>query len=295
MSNPEPLELPPGIHDIPEDDYHRLTAFSNTDCKLIDRSPAHYYAARLDPEREEKEATPAKIAGQILHCAILEPDQFDSKFVVVPGDAPRKPSVTQRNAANPSEASIRSILWWDTFEEQNIGKTIIKYDDQEKYKKIAHSIRNHDQLKGFMLNAQTEQTFIAKDPVSGLMLRCRADVYNRIGEYVVIIDLKSAEDARFKAFTRACYNYGYFHQDAFYTDVIGWTTRVEVDLFLFAAFEKEPPYAVKLYQSSPDARVKAKRLYRRSIETAAACLESGVWPAYDTDIQPLDYPPWDKD
>jgi len=77
------LDLKPGTYSIEEDEYHKLTAFSNTDLKLIARSPAHYYAARLDPAREEKEPTPAMIAGRILHCAILEPDLFDSRFVVV--------------------------------------------------------------------------------------------------------------------------------------------------------------------------------------------------------------------
>ena len=127
-----PLDLTPGIHQIPEVDYHSLTAISRSDLKLYDRSPAHYYAARLDPNRVEKEPTPALIAGRILHCAILEPKEFNSRFVVVPEDAPRKPSVTQRNAKSPSEGTIRSILYWDEFEQQHSDKTIIKNDHKVK-------------------------------------------------------------------------------------------------------------------------------------------------------------------
>jgi len=290
------LDLKPGTYSIDEDEYHKLTTFSNTDLKLIDRSPAHYYeASNLNPEHKEKEPTDAQIAGRILHCAILEPDQFDSRFVVVPADAPRKPTSQQRNAANPSENSIRSILYWDEFELQYGGKQIIKYDDQVKYQKIANSIRKHPELRGLMLGAQTEQTFIADDPVTGVQVRCRTDIYNRINDFPVAVDLKSAEDARPGPFGRACYNYGYFHQDAFYRDVMEWATGVKVDLFLFAVFEKEPPYAVKLYQSTDSAVSRAKAKYRTSLNLAAKCLENGVWPAYETDIETVDYPAWARD
>lgn len=289
------LDLKPGVHEIPEDEYHQLTAFSNSDLKLIARSPAHYYAARLDPERPPDKPTPAKIAGRILHCAILEPETFHSKFVVVPEDAPRKPSSTQRNAKNPSEDSIRSVLWWDEWEIQNGDKQTIKYDDQVAYQKIANSIRNHPELVNLFANARTEQTFIAEDPITGVLVRCRTDLLNVIGQYHIALDMKSCEDAQPLAFSRAAFVYGYFHQDAFYRDVIDWSGYRKLDVFLFAAFEKEPPYAVKLYQSTDTAIERARASYRKALNTAAECLNTGKWPAYTTDIETLDYPAWVRD
>jgi len=288
-------DLAPGIHQIPEDDYHQLLEISNTDTKLIAQSPAHYYAARLDPERIEKEPTPVLIAGRILHTAILEPDNFNSKFVVVPEDAPKKPSVTQINAKNPSEESIRSIIYWDEFNIQYGNKTIIKYEDQIKYQKIANSIRSHPELRGFMEGGMAERTFIAVDPDTGVRLRCRPDMINSINGYTVAIDIKSCEDARPTAFAKASYNYGYFNQDAFYRDVIELSGWGKIDLFLFAAFEKEPPYAVKLYQSTDSAISRARSVYQQQLRIAAECLATDCWPAYDTDIETLDYPAWAKE
>lgn len=291
----ETMELSPGIHQISEDEYHALSAFSNTDLKLIARSPAHYYAARLDPERAPEVVTPAKLAGRILHCAILEPEAFDSKFVTVPEDAPRKPSITQRNAKNPSEDSIRAILYWDEFEAQYADRTIISSDDWTKYRRIADSVRAHPELRGLMQGAAVEQTFIAKDPETGMLKRCRADVVNTIDSYRVAIDFKSAEDARKGPFERACYNYGYFHQDAFYRDTIEESGYGALDAFMFAAFEKEPPYAVKLYEASKDAVSRARQQYRKSLHIAAECKRAGKWPAYETDIEVVDYPAWAKE
>jgi hypothetical protein len=172
---------------------------------------------------------------------------------------------------------------------QHGDKTIIKYNDQVKYQAIAKAIRTHPEIAGYMRGALTEQTFIAKDPETGVMVRCRADLVNTIADYTVCIDLKSCEDARSRPFRRACQTYGYFHQDAFYRDVIEWSGCGKVDLFLFAAFEKEPPYAVRLYQSSEAAISRARETYRRNLNIAAECLERGVWPSYDTDIEALDY------
>jgi len=289
------LDLKPGVHIIPEDEYHQLTAFSNSDLKLIARSPAHYWAARLDPERPVDEPTPALIAGRVLHCAILEPDTFNDKFIVVPEDAPRRPSSAQRNAKNSNDESIRSILFWDKFEAKNSGKTIIKYEDQVKYQKIAASVRAHPELTGLLLNGKTEQTFIANDPVTGVLVRCRVDLWNVIDDYCVAVDMKSCEDAQSLAFSRAAYVYGYFHQDAFYRDVIEWSGCRKIDLFLFAAFEKESPYAIKIYQSTEQAIERARVTYRKALNTAAECLNNGIWPTYNTDIETLDYPAWVKD
>jgi hypothetical protein len=131
--------------------------------------------------------------------------------------------------------------------------------------------------------------------VTGAMVRCRPDLINKLNDYTVAIDLKSCEDARPGPFGRACYKYGYFHQDAFYRDVIEWSGWGKIDLFLFAAFEKEPPYAVKLYQSTDEAISRARATYRRNLNIAAECLERGIWPSYDTDIEVLDYPAWARD
>ena len=82
-----PIE--PGIYDMPEEQYFDFPAFSNSDLKLIARSPAHYWAAKRDPGREPDEDTPARKAGRALHCTILEPDDFQNRYIMAPANAPR--------------------------------------------------------------------------------------------------------------------------------------------------------------------------------------------------------------
>lgn len=286
------LTIPGIYHDVPEETYHALTHASRSDLQLILRSPAHYYAARLDPERAPDEDTPAKRAGKILHTCILEPDEFANRFVIVPENAPRRPTSVQRGAKNPSGDTLFAIDWWDSFEASTQGKEIIKSEEWDKYHKISKSVRSHPELAGWMAEGHSEVTVIAKDPETGLLCRARPDFLTILGELTIMLDLKSAEDARPDAFMKSAWNYGYFHQHIWYRDCFEWATGAPPDLFLLAPFEKEPPYAVKLYEPAEDSLERARRDNRRALQAMAECLQTGRWPSYPTDIERLHMPAW---
>jgi hypothetical protein len=271
------------------DVYHDLDAISRSEIVLINRSPAHYWAAKLDPERKEREPTPAMIAGQILHTCILEPGKFDDQFVVLPADAPNRPTSRQRNAKKPSKATVEAITFWDGWEELHGHKTLIQAEQGEEYRKISAAIHGHSELAPFFEGGKPELTFIADDPVTGLQVRCRPDWMCKIGEKLVVLDFKSCDDARPFPFARSAANYGYFVQAAFYMDVIEWAYR-PADHFLIVAFEKKPPYAIKIYEPTDAAIIQASQEYRVALDTIKTCIESHSFPAYPTEIEALDYP-----
>jgi len=289
----KPPEYEDGVHDIPEETYFALPHFSNSDLKNINRSPAHYWYDKY--EKPADDPTPAQLIGKILHTAILEPEKFDQHFVVLPPDAPKRPTKAQRNAKKPNEASQLAMQWWDAWEGANAHRTIIDAEKGTEFKRIADSIRAHPELKPFMKKGRAELSMLATDPETDLPVRCRPDWMCRVDKHLVVIDYKSAEDARPGPFSRNAYNYGYFQQAAFYLDVITWAYGQRPDIFLFAAFEKTPPYAVKLYEVTPEAIIRAGEGYRSALHIAKACLESTEWPSYPTDIEPIEYPKWAKD
>lgn len=281
-----------GAHVIPEDEYFDLPHLSNSDLKLIKRSPAHYWSYKFEQQRPDP--TPAQIAGKILHAAILEPEKFDEQFVIVPPDAPKRPTAAQRKAKKPSPETIHAVEWWDAWESQYGHATIIDPDKGKEYMAIAKTIREHPELAPFMENGKAELTFIARDPETDLPVRCRADWLTKVGDTFAVIDFKSCEDARPFHFQRSAYNFGYFQQAAYYLDVIDWAYK-RPDLFLFVAFEKSPPYAVKIYEASPNAIGRGKDAYRKAMNLAKHCFEMAEFPAYDTSIEPIDYPHWAKE
>lgn len=283
--------MTPGIYALTDIEYHAAEGISNSGLKLISRSPAHYYAQCLDPERKPEEPTPALIAGRALHTAILEPDLFLGAYAILPADAPRKPSVTQRNAKKPSAKTIESIEWWDNWLDTQGHKQQLKSDDAAEYQKIGQLIRNHPELSRLMRAGDAEQSIFANDPVTGVLVKCRTDWRTFLADLNVTCDYKSSNDARANKFQRDALKYGYFQQAPFHMDVQKWAGLPEVDLWLFAVFEKEPPYAIKLYEVAEQELERGRQQYRRALNTYAECLESNEWPSYDTTIERLFYPP----
>ena len=66
-------------HD-PELAYHAVKALSASGMKALAESPLHYWQRYLNPQAESEEPTLEMKIGSAVHCALLEPDQFDSRY-----------------------------------------------------------------------------------------------------------------------------------------------------------------------------------------------------------------------
>jgi len=70
----KPALTPMGIiPDLPIEAYHSGPGISKSGLDDMD-PPARFFALHLDPNRPEREQTPAQRVGKLAHCAILEPD-----------------------------------------------------------------------------------------------------------------------------------------------------------------------------------------------------------------------------
>ena len=71
-----------GFVDIPAKEYHATKAVSQSLLKRLGQSPAKL-RWHLDHPQDEKDS-PAKRVGSAVHCALLEPEKFESSVVVMP-------------------------------------------------------------------------------------------------------------------------------------------------------------------------------------------------------------------
>lgn len=292
---PDKHSYAPGMYDIPEDEYHELPYLSNSDISKVIRSPAHYYAAKLDPEREPEEPTTQMLDGRALHTAILEPELYKERFIVLPPDAPARPTPQMLKAKNPSPSSVERMQWWEAWNIQAAGRVIVDAEKQERFLKCSKAIRSNPDIKAFLdHDGYAEKSFIDVHPGTGITRRCRVDFITQIPDIgTIAIDLKTTEDARPAPFSRSCYNYGYFRQADYYCDVIeGSGAMPRPDLFLFAAFERVAPFGLKLYQATESAMLRAGLEWEKALNKVRECLDANEWPGYSTDIQSVDYPAW---
>ena len=283
--------MKPGIYAMSDKDYFAAEAINNSGLKAMLVSPAHFKWQQDHP----KEATKDMLAGSACHCAILEPDQFMSRYAVLPDNAPARPTPQMLAAKKPSESSQQRIQFWQTFEAQNADKEILTNEQAAEFMHIGQTIRDHPELKRFFEAGKAEQAVFGIDPETELLCKCKPDYLTVVGKYKVMLEMKSTDDARPGPFQRKAMNFGYFQAAAFYPDVMEWAGLGAPDLYLIVAFERDPPYGVKIYEVPDEAKDYGRRQYRAALNLYKHCLDMGEWPNYDTTIEILELPRWARD
>lgn len=155
----------------------------------------------------------------------------------------------------------------------------------------ARNLRAHPAIAKALRHGEPELSGWCQDPVTGVWLRFRPDcMYTAPDGRVVVIDVKTSESADPRHFADSVRKYGYAAQEAFYRDCLA---ELDIDCaFVFAVVSKTAPYLTSVIELDAAAVEYGRRRNRRAIDIYAECLESGVWPGYDTGIHHIDLPTW---
>jgi hypothetical protein len=283
----------PGFYEISDEEYFAHPAVSNSDLKMVLRSPAHYRHYKDNPT----EPTPAMKAGTALHCAILEPDQFMSRYAIIPDNAPARPTAAMLNAKNPKQESLDRIQYWQQFDAMNAGKELLTSEKAAEYLHIGNTVRTHPSLEVLFDQGQPEMAVFGIDPVTGVLCKCKIDLlcYIQSEDLRIKAEIKTTDDARLDAFTRTSLKYGYYQGCAFYSDVLKFADIGAPDLDMIVAIERSAPYGMALYEIPPEAYEYGQRRYREALDLYAKCLEADEWPNYAPEPVLLSLPAWIKE
>lgn len=266
--------MQPGIHThLSGDEYHAAPGISNSGLTVIaERTPAHFIASREAPRKE----TSAKATGKRLHSALLEPDDFERIYIPIAKFDLR----TKIGKAGQAE-----------WEAANAGKLQIDPDEREQVLRVRDTLHADPEVRELLVGGFKERSVFAKDPVTGVLVKCRPDNDKVITGRRIVTDLKSTENASEEDFMWSAYRYGYWRQAAFYLDVCEWEGSEQVvDEFKFIAFEKDPPYGHIIYTAAPRFISRGRDAYRPALDTYAECLRTGIFPCYEKGTRTLDLP-----
>lgn len=257
------------------EEYHAHPAIGNSGLTAIARSPAHYYAQFLAPDRQPREPTPDMEFGTAVHCAVLEPQRFESEYIAAP-------KFDRRTKQGKQDA--------EAFEAANAGRLFLPQDQLDACRRVRDSVHGNPAVSVLLASGEAERSIFWTDDDTGVQCKCRPDWLT--GDGRVIVDVKTTQDARQAGFARSVFQYRYFVQAAWYLNGVSVATADRPEVFVFVAVEKQPPYAVALYFADPDMIAAGKREYRRNLTTYAECLRTDQWPAYPEQILPLSLPSW---
>ena len=266
--------MKPGIYpQMPAEEYHAIDACSSSRLKLLKRSPAHCKWS-IDFPNENK--SPALVTGSAVHCAVLEPECFDSRYVV-------KPKFS-------GKGSVAARAEWES---ANEGKgDIIDADDRMLAQRLTVELYGH-RIAGPVLRqkSQVEISGIWTDSATGLLCKLRSDAVSE--KLRMVVDLKTTDDASPGAFSASIFKYGYHRQGAMYLD--GWKALgIEYRHYCIIAVEKKAPYGVAVYRLNTEGRAieLGRKENRALIGRYAQCKAENNWPSYPEVITDIELPAW---
>ena len=258
-------------------EYHAHPAVSKSHLDMVARSPLHYWARYVDPNREVPEPTPAMTIGSALHTHVLELDQWDANYVVMPE------GIDKRTKAGKAE--------WEAFCAAANGRQVLVKAEADQIMKMGEAVYSHPAAAALLaLPGMAETTWMWRDESSGLQCKCRPDWLTNDGS--LVIDLKTTEDASPRGFQKSVANFRYHVQAAWYLHGLEQSTKRCPEQFVFIAVEKKPPFAVAVYAADADMIREGWRTAERDLEVLATCKDMDRWPGYSEAVEPISLPPW---
>lgn len=249
---------------LSNEQYHASEGISKSGLDLIDRSPAHFKAKAF-------ESTRAMEIGTAIHTAILEPEIYSKEYAVI--DCEDRRSAIYKSACKERASS-----------------NVLTQAEGDKVSGMFDAVYSHKPARAIMdAPGRNELSVYAKDPETGVLVKCRFD---RLLDFGIAADLKKTQDARPDAFTRAIDNYRYYVQAAFYMDVYKWATGETLSAFNIIAIEEAAPHGCRVYQIDELSIEFGRLAYRSALNTYADCLAADKWPGYTEEVQEIGISNW---
>lgn len=242
-----------------EQEYRKHPAISRSELFKISESPEKFKYYQEHPE----EPTPALVFGQLFHAMALTPETVAEQFAVAP-------NVDRRTKEGKKE--------WLEFQEMSKSWTVVTEDMIEQSTAMCEALNKNEFVKK-LLKGEKEKPFFWVDEMTNEECKCRVDCLTEVGENLIIVDLKSTDNAETEAFMRSAIKYGYDLQSAMYSEGVKVNTGKE-PLFVFIAIEKKPPYAINILQSDKLFIKRGYDVFRELLGIYSECKKTGIWWGY---------------
>lgn len=264
------------IHGLSNAEYHAHPAISKSRLDLLARSPFHYYAQYNAPNPPTREESATLKLGSLAHCAVLEPAELNNRYIIQP------PELDMRSSAGKAwKADIKD------------GYIVISEEQLKAAYNIDTALRRLPDVASALKDGRPEVSVFCVDDETGLDLKCRPDWVHEAGDGgVILLDVKTTQDASRREFARSVAKWRYHVQAAFYTDLYAKATGRTVHGFVFAVCESGYPHAAACYMLDDAAMRKGRALYRQDLQLLKSCIDRNQWPAYGESVQPLELPAW---
>lgn len=250
------------IENLSFKDYRKMDGLNHSSLSNMDVS-AEYYKSVKD---EESSSTDAMKLGTAIHSAILEPDAFESDFLVY----------EKRRAGND----------WKFFKELNADKEIIKTSDMATINRIQHNLSKNEEAIDLLSQSQRELSLTWTD-TNGTLCKARIDAYKP----KILIDLKSTSAKDIREFTNSAVKYFYHSQMAYYIEGLE-SNGLEVDEVKIIVAQTVAPYSVFVVNVPYSTIERGSELIEEWKTELIECEKTGKWGGLADEEHDLELPAW---
>lgn len=242
-----------------EKEYRGHPAISRSELFKISESPEKFKYYQDNPEPH----TPALVFGQLFHAMALQPETVSEQFAVAP-NVDRRTKVGKEVFAQ--------------FEADAENKTVVTADMYQQATEMCEALSRNEFVQK-LLKGEKEIPFFWNDDLTNEPCKCRVDCLTELGDNLLVVDLKTTENAETEAFMRSAIKYGYDFQSAMYNKGVEVNTGKK-PLFVFIAIEKKPPYAINILQADELFIRRGYDLFREYIGIYHECKQTENWYGY---------------
>jgi hypothetical protein len=257
-----------GVFDYTSAQYHASEGLSRSSLWTFKQLPYKFWYEKLSGQYEPPADKEAFILGDLVHAMTLEPDTFNDLYMVMPNIDKRTKSGKVLYAQVMDEACDRQL---------------VKPETMGLAKEMSSSLMCNATVCDLLRDAKMEKSIYWKHEATGLICKARPDVW----QGGIVSDLKTTQDAGFRAFQLSAYKYGYFLQAAMIYEALK-SIGEPFHNFVNICVEKTKPYAIGLYMLDDEALQFGIDMFHALMERIALCFDKNVWPDYG--IQKLTVP-----
>ena len=227
-------------------DYHAHSAISKSDIDLFLQSPKKFALKKAG--KLASDDSPALLLGSAVHKLILEPNDFESEFIV-------EPRIDKRSKEGKAAYS--------DFLELAFGKSILSPMLYEQARAMAKAVLANKTAQKFITEGFAEKSFFST--YQGAEIKCRPDYYNQ--KLGLVVDIKTSANA--SEFGKSIGNFNYHIQQALYSDIL-MANGLSVNGFVFVVVEKTAPYMVGFFTLSEKAVEFGRECYQNALDKIIA-------------------------